>query len=275
MTDKHTIEYDVERARLYKALALAFDRPGAEPVAITHRETLASQFVDAAERLDELTANTTDQAADHDELAERAETVVEALPSDGREARSTYADAFGVEGEGTVSQYEVTYAPGTLVTNTDRIADVAGFYRAFGLDLSEDERDRADALPTQLEFCQHLALSRAVLATDRDEEGVGIVTDATASFLEDHLGRWLPRFVDEVRDEVDEAFYHALVDLLEALIAMDVAHFEVEPDEFDETPTAPLESLSGLERDEHGRLEMTCGGAPDGDAPGCGTEVFR
>ena len=275
MTHDTTIEYDVERARLYKAIALAFDRPGAAPAMVAHRETIAEQFADAAERLDEwLGADIDPSAHDGQPLAETAAAVVETMPIDDADARSAYADAFGVEGEGTVSQYEVTYAPGTLVTNTDRIADIAGFYRAFGLDLSEDERDRADALPTQLEFCQHLALSRAVL-TESGDDGVEIVTDATAAFLEDHLGRWIPRFVDEVRDEVDEPYYHALVDLLEAVVAMDVDHFDVDPDEFDETPTAPLETLSGLERDEHGRLEMTCGGAPDGGTPGCGTEVFR
>jgi TorA maturation chaperone TorD len=136
---------------------------------------------------------------------------------------------------------------------------MSGFYRAFGLDIASDWRGRADYLPTQLEFASHLALQRAYLAEEGDESGVGIVTDARASFIEDHLGRWVPRFVAEVREEVDEPFYRVLAELLGTLVESDVETLDISPDEFEAEPTAPLESLPGMERDEEGRLATSCG----------------
>jgi DMSO reductase family type II enzyme chaperone len=244
MYEAHDHDRDVDRARLYSALSLAFDRPGDRLLTAIDEDTFVESMPAAA--IDEPVADAADALAD-------------ATPEDGSELHPSYADAFGDENESTVSQYEAAYAPGTLVTNTDRLADINGFYRAFGLDVAADRRDRADYLPTQLEFAGHLALQRAYLADEGDDEGVEVVTDARASFVEDHLGRWVPRFVEEVREEVDEPFYRALADLLDALVEDEARTLGADPDVFEAEPTAPLESLPGMERDDEGRLATSCG----------------
>lgn len=254
----HDRERDVDRARLYGALSTAFDRPGDRLVNAIDGGTLVGSS----------------SAATDEPVAEALDALEDATPEDAGELRSAYAGAFGNENESTVPQYETAYAPGTLVTNTDRLADVRGFYRAFGLDVAADRRDRPDYLPTQLEFAGHLALQRAYLAEEGDDEGVEVVTDARAAFVEDHLGRWTPGFVAEVSEEVDEPFYRALADLLDALIAEEVRTLGVDPDEFEAEPTAPLEGLPGMERDEEGRLATSCG-AMDPSPGGAGPESPR
>ncbi|RLM77144.1 dehydrogenase, partial [Halobellus sp. Atlit-38R] len=104
--------------------------------------------------------------------------------------------------DGAVDRYEVAYAPGGVTVNTDRMADAAGFYRGFGLENADGARDRADAISVELEFCSHLAAQRAYLREEGDETGVERVTDATAAFVEDHVGRWVPRFAADVREEL-------------------------------------------------------------------------
>ncbi|VTT87138.1 Putative oxidoreductase component of anaerobic dehydrogenases; Chaperone protein TorD [Halorubrum sp. DM2] len=124
------------------------------------------------------------------ELLDAAVAVTDRLPDDPRDLERTFARTFGVETDGKVDRYEVAYAPGGVTVNTDRMADAAGFYRAFGLENADSSRDRADAVSVQLEFRSHLAAKRAYLRETGDETGVERVTDATAAFVEDHVGRW-------------------------------------------------------------------------------------
>jgi DMSO reductase family type II enzyme chaperone len=248
---------NIHRARLYSALSAAFDRPDEGFIRAIEDGSFAETVTESAMTL----------GGDVERAASALETTI---PEDATELRSAYAAAFGNENESTVSQYETGYAPGTLVTNTNQLADMAGFYRAFGLDIAPDQRDRADYLSTQIEFVSHLALQRAYLAEAGDESGVEIVTDARASFVEDHLGRWAPRFVAEVLGEVEEPFYRVLADLLGALVESDVEILDIAPAEFEAEPTAPLESLPGMERDEEGRLATSCGAmaSPEPQQPG-------
>lgn len=237
---------DIHRVRLYSALSTAFDRPDEELLDAIENGAFAEGLIMSATMLG-------------GDVARAADGLEITAPDEPSELRSAYAAAFGNENEATVSQYETGYAPGTLVTNTNQLADMAGFYRAFGLDIAPDQRDRADYLSTQLEFVSHLAAQRAYLAKEGDETGVEVVTNARASFIEDHLGRWAPRFVAEVLGEVEAPFYRVLADLLGALVETENELLGITPREFEAEPTAPLESLPGMERDEEGRVATSCG----------------
>lgn len=74
------------------------------------------------------------------------------------------------------------------------IADVAGFYRAFGAAAHGPAAERPDHAGTELEFLGFLA-ERRVAALDAgdldDAERIRQIEDA---FLTDHAGRWLPGF---------------------------------------------------------------------------------
>jgi hypothetical protein len=153
----------------------------------------------------------------------------------------------------------VAYAPGGVTVNTDRMADAAGFYRAFGLENADGARDRADAISVELEFCSHLAAQRAYLRATGDETGVERVTEATTAFLEDHVGRWVPRFAADVREAADGGPFRALADALEAFVDLEAERFGVEPDVFEERPDGPVESLTGVDTDADGRLDLSCG----------------
>ena len=252
-------ERDVHRGRLYEALATAFDRPrgtAADAERDPDPTVLGEVVAEAAGAVADGGAGGGDSGRD---LLDAAAASTDRLPDDPTALERTFARTFGVETDGAVDRYEVAYAPGGVTVNTDRMADAAGFYRAFGLEHADGARDRADALSVELEFCSHLAAQRAYLRETGDEAGVERVTDATAAFLEDHVGRWVPRFAADVREAADGGPFPALADALEAFVDLEVDRFGVEPEVFEARPDGPVESLTGVETDADGRLDLSCG----------------
>ncbi|MXV64217.1 dehydrogenase [Natronorubrum sp. JWXQ-INN-674] len=248
-----TTETHVHRARLYKLASLAFDRPDDELEAALVSGDFTTQLLESADAL-----------AD-DELRDRAQKVAETAPTDPAAVDERYSDwatLFGFEKGGEIQQYQIEYSPGTLVTSTDTLADISGFYKAFGLSLAAENRERADHLCLQLEFLSHLALQTAYLDLDGDESGVDIVTNAQGDFLEDHLGRWIPRFNETVQDESHVAFYRALAALVERLVEIDADRFDADPDVFAETPPSPTEQFINDDSDGGDFRCGTCGTTP-------------
>lgn len=89
------------------------------------------------------------------------------------------------------SLYESEHGRMRGVAKGNDLADIAGFYQAFGFDLSEAEGDREmpDHLAVELEFYALLLLKEAVLGEKGDETGLEVVRAAKKAFLADHLGR--------------------------------------------------------------------------------------
>lgn len=248
----------VHRARLYKLVSLAFDRPGEPLAAALRSETFAEQVRESATALD----GATEAGTEGRDLADDATAVAEASPTESAgvdDLAADWAALFGFEAGGDVSQYQAAYAPGTLVTNTDLLADIAGFYAAFDLSTADDGSERVDHLCLELEYVSHLALQTAYLLRRGDDAGVEVVAGAQADFLEDPLGRWTGRYRDAVRADADAGFYPTLASLVETLVTADLDRFDRDPDPYPETPPAPLAER----RDDEGDFRCgTCGVAP-------------
>jgi TorA maturation chaperone TorD len=69
------------------------------------------------------------------------------------------------------------------------LADIAGFYRAWGLRPAAGG-ERLDHIATELEFAGYLAWKEAGALALADEERAGIARAARRRFIEEHLGRW-------------------------------------------------------------------------------------
>ncbi|MEY7849577.1 molecular chaperone [Natrarchaeobius sp. A-rgal3] len=259
----------VHRARLYKLASLGFDRPDEQLIEAFECGEFERQLLESARALETEAADGTagTEPSDRSRLVERAEAVADRCPSDSEEIDSLtdeYAARFGFENGGEISLYEIEYSPGTVLTSTDTLADLSGFYGAFGLEKRDGYRDRSDHLCLELEFCSHLALQTAYLYETEDETGIDVLESAQASFLEDHLGRWVPRFRETVDDGVAGGFYRELAATVDELVAADAKRFDVEPSVFPETPPAPTEQFLG--GDEEG--DFRCNGCGISSMPG-------
>ncbi|CAN5465671.1 hypothetical protein BH10ACT2_BH10ACT2_04730 [soil metagenome] len=101
---------------------------------------------------------------------------------------------------GRVAPYEGSNVLATAGGITPRLADVAGFYRAFGLAVSGD---RPDHIVAQLEFLAVALLTEAEALERGDSECADVASRATRSFVRDHIGGWIDAWSARVA-EVDE-----------------------------------------------------------------------
>lgn len=241
------------RSRLYGLVALALDRPGDD-----HREAMADGAF-----IEELRESAS--IYDDKRIEQAIDRVADAY-TDLDKHRREWASLFGVEEGVTVSPYQLTYLPGPLVTTVRELADMKGFYQAFGLEIAPEERDRGDNIVFQVEFLSHLLFREATLRQENDTEGVSVVVGAQRSFLEDHLGRWYWRFAEEVAKQDTGGFYVAVAELLAALVEEDIDRLGADPEWVPDDPEV-TEWNEGVFGDS-GRNCGGCGAVDDdGEAP--------
>ncbi|MBA4181650.1 MAG: hypothetical protein C0506_13760 [Anaerolinea sp.] len=85
--------------------------------------------------------------------------------------------------------YETAYFSPDPQQQTLRMADIAGFYRAFGVDAT-DTGFRPDDMPVELEFMAFLCRKQAHAVHHLGAPRAGQTFRAQRTFLADHLGRW-------------------------------------------------------------------------------------
>lgn len=96
------------------------------------------------------------------------------------------------------------------------MADIAGFYRAFGLHIQEGLR--VDNLSICFEFLAYLCLKK-IYATEKGlDEKLKITDDAYNSFLNEFVLPALPKFLSALRKNTTSRFYQGLADLAEGLL---------------------------------------------------------
>lgn len=85
--------------------------------------------------------------------------------------------------------FETAYFSADPQQQTQRMADISGFYRAFGVD-STDTGFRPDDIPVELEFMAFLCRKQAYAAQHLGAPRAGQTLRAQRMFLNEHLGCW-------------------------------------------------------------------------------------
>jgi TorA maturation chaperone TorD len=102
-----------------------------------------------------------------------------------------YRRTFGLTGS---LCYETELGMPNEYRQSQEMADISGFYRAFGFQVGGEQRERPDHLATELEFLYVLSLKEAFAAEQGIDEHVEVCVEARRAFLRDHLGRWIGLF---------------------------------------------------------------------------------
>lgn len=116
--------------------------------------------------------------------------------------------------------YETHYEHMGIFRKTQELADLAGFYRAFGLETAAGDR-RADHLPVELEFISLLCLKEALAVERGETEKADICRRARGRFLGEHLCRWLPAFAQAVRQKAPDGYFEGLSAAMSAFARID------------------------------------------------------
>lgn len=141
-----------------------------------------------------------------------------------------YTRLFSLTVAGGIPPYETEYGHKDIFFKTQRMADISGFYGAFGMELSEEAKERLDFIGAELELMFWLlAKEERAMEMGRSEEA-RICRDAQAKFLLDHLGRWAPYFGDQVTKNSEQAFYRLLGQWLSRFIDSECCRLGVEPE---------------------------------------------
>jgi TorA maturation chaperone TorD len=222
-------------AVLYRLLSIGFSSPDAETL-----EQLRRLTVLAARR------------APEEGLADALGELELALDDDDllAELQADYEALFG--GAVRISPYEGSYEPDPFRSGR-QMADLAGFYRAFGADSAGPAGERADHAGCELEFMSFLLLKRSAAEEAGEDEHAAVCREAEEAFLRDHLGRWFPGFCREVASSASSPVYRLLALAGERLTAFELARRGISV-----SPLGPRRDRTGIERALLAD-ELTCG----------------
>lgn len=133
--------------------------------------------------------------------------------------------------------FETAYFSGDAIQQTTRMADIAGFYRAFGVDATSGGV-RPDDLPVELEFMSFLCDKEAYAAEHLGAPRVKQAARAQRMFLGEHLGRWGAAFGRRVAARATPGSFYQVAGLaLAEWIGDECALLGVRPEEVTGEPS--------------------------------------
>lgn len=131
-------------------------------------------------------------------------------------------------GEVVCSPYETEYETDPFAKSR-QLADISGFYQAFGMDISNDRRVMGDFIGIETEFMAILCRKEAHAVMSGWDERQQISLEAQRAFVKSHLGRWYQVFCTELRVNARSELYLGLAKLLESFVGMEIAALGVLP----------------------------------------------
>jgi DMSO reductase family type II enzyme chaperone len=167
--------------------------------------------------------------------------------------RSEYDQIFGLVLARECPPYETEYhSSSETFFRSQELADIAGFYRAFGLNPGRETPERPDHLALELEFMAFLLMKKRL--GSETPELVEVCEAAEQKFFETHLAWWVPAFANGLRRKAEDGFYFALSRVLAAFIPFERGRLHVSP------PRVPV-AASLIERPEEQGSCASCTGS--------------
>lgn len=224
--------FGLARECLYRLLAAALSEPGKEkfrPLFDPANLDLAQEAADLlrAEAADRpVTLGFGELPADRLDLA----PLRAALGRPPEELQADYQRVFGLVYTGDCSPYETAYhSTSEPFFRSQQMADVAGFYQAFGLALGRTTAERPDHIALELEFLAFVLLKKRLA---EEAEHAAICEEALRTFFRDHLAWWVPSFATGLRRKAEGGFYAAVGQVLAALLPLERTRYQVVPPRF-------------------------------------------
>ena len=156
--------------------------------------------------------------------------------------------------------YEMYFSGSHIFQQTQDLADISGFYRAFGLEvLKDDTTNRWDHVAVELEFLHFLTYKQAYAIENHGDEEQESCLTAKKKFLNAHIGRWIKAFSRAVESKSPSGFYRKAAKLASDFVHFDMQTLGVSADEIQELQDGEPDFLQRLE----GKSAATCGSCMD------------
>ena len=130
---------------------------------------------------------------------------------------------------GVVSLHETEYDPLVTVRKGHELADIAGFYTAFGFKRRDSGLDLPDHLAVELEFVGLLLLKLLYARREGIAEAEEVTRKGIAAFLRDHLGSWIEAFAEAVDQAQAFLAYGVLARIVRDLVGEECRLSGIDP----------------------------------------------
>ena len=141
----------------------------------------------------------------------------------------TFSTIFGHTLRGEVCPYETEYGRPQVFQQAQELADLQGWYAAFGLERHPHTPERADHIGVACEFAGFLAQKEAYTIDRGDDEQLELVRQAYRRFLRDHLARFGIAVAVRLEASDPTGFYGCLGSLCRALLTTESRRVGVKP----------------------------------------------
>jgi len=121
--------------------------------------------------------------------------------------------------------HECHYEPSHLFAEVQTLADIAGFYRAFGFEMAPTAGGRADHICAELEFMQLLTWKEARALQEGYAEAAQTCREAQKKFLEAHLGRWGGQLGERLARKAEDDVYRKVGEALREFLELECTRF--------------------------------------------------
>ena len=115
--------------------------------------------------------------------------------------QAEHRHAFGLVGS---LFYETEFGLPHEFRQSQEMADIAGFYKAFGFQVGGSRRERPDHMAVEMEFMYALAVKEAYALAQDQAENAELIADAQSKFMQDHLGKWVGVFSEVLAQSLRE-----------------------------------------------------------------------
>ncbi|OFW29594.1 MAG: hypothetical protein A3H97_01485 [Acidobacteria bacterium RIFCSPLOWO2_02_FULL_65_29] len=165
----------------------------------------------------------------------------------------SFARLFGHTARGPICACETEYGADNIFHQPQQLADISGYYLAFGLRPFVASETRVDHIACELEFMDFLNRKQALLAASDDLQSPPDLETAEATrlaeraFLREHLARFGRAFATRLVIEQPDGYFAALGHTLLAFLSAECERLGVEggpvdlavrPATADDTPMA-------------------------------------
>ena len=189
------------RSTLYGTVSALFSDPESEKFAMLFTPKIQGCVLDACFQIEEL------EHSEETALSKSFQMLMSKLDEKKKEdIRNEFVNVFGHTLSKQIAPYALEHLKNSDVFfRTQKLADLNGFYNAFGMEVESIER--ADHISTQTEFLSFLLLKELLAVQNDLHDEKEVCEKAFAEFNNDHFLDWTKMFSENLADKVDGVFY--------------------------------------------------------------------
>lgn len=231
--DKAKAETAFVRSQIYRLLSLAFLYPKEEFFNLLTKGSFIKELKDYFSYI--LVNNTKEVTKEMgDNAIEIITTFEELLSSEFSNRDLSYLEdkfikVFGHTVHKDYPPQGSHYGSGHMFQSSQHLADLAGYYSAFGVEHAGKKLEGLDHISLELEFMYVLTFKEGYAFENDGSDKVDICVNAQKKFMKNEIGSWGSLFAKLLETKQPDEFYRKLGGLLKVFLEMETAFLKVKP----------------------------------------------